>query len=92
MSGMCEYVGTARTFWVPWLTARGWGRVVWGEGSGSEGGWRHCGAWSGCGRMLKAVEACSDHIWSYPRTFINPGRQSACDPGQRDGSQATSDE
>lgn len=70
---MYEYVGTARTFWVPWLTSERMGdggMVVWGVGdSGSEGGWRHCGAWSGCGRMLKAVEACSDHIYLYPRTF-----------------------
>lgn len=35
MSGMYEYVGTARTSWVPWLTSERMGdggMVVWGGG------------------------------------------------------------
>lgn len=52
MSGMYEYVGTARTFWVPWLTARGWGTVVWWYG-----GWETAGPKEDGGTAARGADA-----------------------------------
>lgn len=90
MSGMYEYVGTARTFWVPWLTARGWGTVAGWYGGGRQRVRRRREALRRVERMREDAKGSGGVQRSHlvvPTYLFNPGRRPACDPGRRDGTQ-----